>query len=129
MFQINDVDRIKNTHFMFCNSLLENRAFYEKMSKNTGPGRPPIAVWRFIALLLSNATHPQAHVRARAPSPPPPTHTHSTCKQYYFSTTTTITRTRIDITITPHTSARISTCYVIILLQLHQLFFPFFRIL
>jgi hypothetical protein len=53
----------QNTHFVFSNSLFENRAVYEIMWKNiVQPGRPQMTVWRMrIARWIPKDTNTHTH--------------------------------------------------------------------
>ena len=79
----------KNTHFMFCKFLPENRAIYEKISKNMMEPERPQTIWSMrFAWWISKDTRAQAHVRSHAPTHP---HTHRpVCNNYCFSTTTMV---------------------------------------
>jgi hypothetical protein len=47
MFQIDVVEKIKNTRFIFGPFFLENRAVYDIMWRNVvEPGRPQMTIWR-----------------------------------------------------------------------------------
>ena len=64
-------------------NVFQNRAVYEKMSKNlVVPARPQITMWRRVASWIIKATRAQTDARARLPNtrpptPPPPPHTHT----------------------------------------------------
>jgi hypothetical protein len=80
----------QNTHFMFSNILLENRAVYEIMLKNmVEPGRPQMTIWLSVACWISKATRTQAHARIPTPTP---THTHTHTRTHTHTHTRPHTR-------------------------------------
>ena len=82
----------QNTHFVFSNFFLENRAVYQIMWKNiVERGRPQTTIW---------------HIRT-ACWLPKATNTHSKiCNSHCFSTATMVARTRLHVTLYLHCLCR-----------------------
>jgi hypothetical protein len=76
----------QNTHFVFSNFFVENRAVYEIMWKNTvEPDRPQMAIWRMrIVWWIPKATNTQRY---------------RLCNTHCFSIATMVAKTRLTVTL------------------------------
>ena len=85
----------QNTHFIFSDFYPENRAVYEKMSKNLVEPERTQTIWRMrIACWVRKATRAQAHAIARALTPTH-TRTHASTRPHVHARTHTHAHTNV----------------------------------